>query len=160
LVFIVVALVLFIVITQILAIPLWWIFGQYHLSTIGLPTLVLQVSPNNPSQNENITVTVTNSSLPFPVENANVTVQQDGTKMTLHTNSNGQTFFEYLGDITIVNAQKSGFQDSNYVSIPQAPAPWVEGAVLSLGTSIVSGFVSGLAVVFASDKFKRQRKRH
>jgi hypothetical protein len=155
-VYIVVALVLFVVITQILAIPLWWIFGFVtRLSTVGLPTLVLKVSPDNPSPNENVIVTVTNSSSQLSVENANVTVQQSGTTMTLYTDSNGQVVFRYLGEITIVNAQKSGFQSSNYAAIPSAPHGWVNGVLSSIGASIVSGLV----VAFASDRLTKRRAK-
>jgi hypothetical protein len=156
-VFIVVALVLFVVITQILAIPLWWIFGFMHpLSTIGLPTLVIKVSPENPLGRvpQNITLTVTNSSSQLPVENANVTVQEDGTKMTLYTDSNGQAVFLYLGEITIVSAQKSGFQSSNYAAIPSAPSSWVDGVYLSALIGIVSSFVGS----FSSDILIQRRK--
>jgi len=157
LVFIALSFILFIVITQILAIPLWWIFGFIHpLSSIGLPTLVVKVSPENPLiPNENITVTVTNSSSQLPVEDAEVTVQKDGTEITLYTDSNGQAFFPYFGEVTVITAQKSGFASSNIVAIPTEPIGWVLGVLSSLGT----GIVSGLVVAFASEKLRKRKAR-
>ncbi len=91
-----------------------------------------------------ITVTVTNSSSQLPVEGAEVLVSKDGTYITtLYTDSEGEAFFDFFGEVTIVVAQKTGIDSSTPVAIPKAPAKWVRDIFISLGIAMVGGFVSG-----------------
>ena len=156
LIFLLVFFVVFIGITQILGIPLWWIFGFLKpLSIVPQPKLLVTVSPETPlSIGERITVTVTNSSSQLPVNEAEVLVKKDGMEITLHTDSEGQAFFEYFGEVTVIIAQKTGIESSTPIAIPKLPDAWVRGALISLGSAVVSGIVSG----YSANIF-RERKR-
>ena len=146
LIFLLVSFAVFIVITQILGVPLWWIFGFIiPLSTVQKPRLLVSVSPATPlTIGEMITVTVTNSSSQLPVEDAEVLVRKDGTYITTqYTDSEGQVFFEFFGEVTIVVAQKTGIDSSMLTAIPKAPALWVRATLISVGIGVVTGVVSG-----------------
>lgn len=160
-VFIAVSFILFIVITQILGVPLWWIFRLFPLSGTQLqPKLIVKVSPETPLIiGENITVTVTNSSSQLSVEDAEVTVQKDGMEVTLHTDSNGQAVFEYFGEVTVVTAQKVGFESSMPIAIPKEPEIWIREALVSLlGSGVLSGIASGF-ITYKLGKRKITRKK-
>ncbi len=145
LIFLLVSFVVFIGVTQILGVPLWWIFGfMTPLSIVQLPKLLVTVSPETPlSIGEMITVTVINSSSQLPVEDAQVIVTKNGMSITLYTDSQGQATFEFFGEITVVVAHKTGIDSSTPVAIPKAPAQWVRDILWSLGIGIVAGVVSG-----------------
>jgi len=145
LIFLLVSFAVFIVITQILRVPLWWLFGFIvPLSTAQIPKLLVEVSPETPfSIGQMMTVTVTNSSSKLPVEDAQVTATKDGTSVTLYTDSQGQVSFEFFGEITVVVAHKTGIDSSSPVAIPKAPAQWVRDTLLSLVIAVVGGFVGG-----------------
>jgi len=133
-----------IVATQVYGVPLWWIFGGFKLSTVQLPKLVAKVSPETPlSIGEKITVTVTNSSSQLPVEGAEVSVIKDGMNIALHTDSNGQTIFEYFGEVSVVSAHKNGIDPSDPIAIPKMPDKWVRDTFGSLAIGVISGVVSG-----------------
>ena len=161
-VFLLVSFVVFLGITQILGIPFWWTFGFiYSMSTVTAPRLLVTVSPETPlSIGEMITVTVTNSSSRLPVQDAEVSVMKNGMKITLFTDSQGQAFFEYFGEVTVVVARKTGIDSSRPVAIPKAPDIWVRNTFLSLGIAVVGGFVSGLSTyILQQRKGKTTKKR-
>lgn len=168
LVFLLVSFVVFVGITQIVRIPLWWIFGFFPMSIVTTPRLMVTVSPETPlSIGEMITVTVTNSSSQLPVEGAEVSVMKDGMELTLYTDSKGQAFFEYFGEVTVVMAQKTGIDSSRPVAIPKTPDIWVRNTFMSLGIAVVGGFVSGFSTYIlqqrrgktAEKKMTRKPKR-
>jgi len=161
LIFLLVFFVVFIGITQILGIPLWWIFGFLKpLSIIPQPKLLVTVSPETPlSVGERITVTVTNSSSQLPVNEAEVLLKKDGMEITLHTDSEGQAFFEYFGEVTVIIAQKTGIDSSTPIAIPKLPDAWVRGALISLGSAVVGGLVSGYGThIFRERKGKTTKQ--
>ncbi len=155
-VFILIFLVVSFVVTQILAIPLWWIlnFG-FRLSTIGQTTLLATVSPETPLNiNDRITVTVKNSSSQLPVEGAEVVATKDSQNVTVYTDFNGQAFFPYFGEVTVITVQKTGFDSSYPVAIPQMPDAWVRNLLISLG----SGIVGGLITVFGTFMLREKKE--
>lgn len=137
---------MFIVATQISEVPLWWIFSGLKLLSTSpqLPKLVAKVSPETPlSIGERVTVTVTNSSSQSPVEGAEVSVIKDGMNISLKTDSNGQAFFEYFGEVSVVSAHKNGIDPSDPIAIPKMPDKWVRDTFGSLAIGVISGIVSG-----------------
>lgn len=156
LVFVLVFFVIFIGITQILGVPLWWIFrGVRPLSIVQPPKLIVEVSPDTPLNiGEIITVGVTNSSSKLPVESAEVSLTKDGMSITLYTDSQGKAYFEYFGEVTVVTAQKTGINPSTPVSIPKLPVGWIRNTSLSLGIAVVGGVVSG----FTNHLLKQREK--
>jgi len=107
-----------------------------------------------------ITVTVTNSSSQLPVEGAEVSVLKDGMELTLFTDSQGQAFFEYFGEVTVVMAQKTGIDHSRPVTVPKTPDIWIRNAFLSLGIAVIGGFVSGVSTyILQQRKGKTTKKR-
>jgi len=160
-VFLSVSSIVFIGITQILGIPFWWIFGSiYSGSIVTTPRLLVTVSPETPlSIGETITVAVTNSSSRLPVQNAEVSVMKNGMKITLSTDSQGQVFFEYFGEVTVVTAQKTGIDPSRPIAIPKTPDIWIRNAFLSLGIAILGGFVSGFSTYILQQRKRKTPKK-
>lgn len=130
--------------TQILAIPLWWIFGFMHsLNVIGSATLQVTVTPETPLNiNDRITVTAKNSSSQSPVEGAEVVATKDSQNVTVFTDSNGQTSFPYFGGVTVITVQKTGFNPSYPIAIPRMPDSWVMNLLISLGSAVVGGLIT------------------
>lgn len=157
LIFFSVSFVMFIGVTQIFGVPLWWIFSSLPMSIVQKPRLLVSVSPETPlTIGEMITVTVTNSSSQLPVEDAEVSVMKDGTYITtLYTDSTGQAFFEYFGEVTVVIASKTGIDSSMLISIPKGPVAWVRNTLLSLGIAVVGGFISG----FTGYMFQKRKEK-
>jgi len=149
--------VVFLVVTQILAVPLWWIFGfMKSLSVVEMPKLLVKVSPETPLNiGEEITVTVTNSSSQLPVEDAEVSIMKDGTNITvIHTDSRGQAVCDYLGEVTIIVVQKTGFESSYPIPIPMMPDAWIRTLLISFG----SGIVGGLITVFGTYMLRERKE--
>lgn len=156
-VFIVVFFVVFLVVTQILAVPLWWVFGfMKSLSLVEMPKLLVKVSPETPLNiGEEITVTVTNSSSQLPVEDAEVSIMKDGTNITaIHTDSRGQAVCDYLGEVTIIVVQKTGFDSSYPIPIPKMPDAWVRSLLISVGSAIIGGLIT----VFGTHVLRERKK--
>ena len=165
-IFVLVFFVIFISVTQILAVPLWWIFGFMSLSTVELPKLLVKVSPEAPLNiGEKITVTVTNSSSQLPVEDAEVSIMKDGTNITvIHTDSRGQAVCDYLGEVTIIVVQKTGFDSSYPIPIPKIPDTWVRSLLISVGSAIVGGLITVFGTYMLRErkevgKITRKRKK-
>src|SRR4030043_90543 len=92
---IVVFFLVFIILTQVLGIPIWWVFRNI-VSLSGMSTISkfdVTVNPEVPTTiNENIVVTVLNMSSKIPVENATVSVYKDsGFISDYYTDSYGKT---------------------------------------------------------------------
>lgn len=160
-VFVLVFFVLFISVTQILAVPLWWIFGfTKSLSTGELPKLLVKVSPETPLNiGEKITVNVTNSLSQLPVEDAEVSIMKDGIHVSVYTDSRGQALFEYFGEVTVIVAQKTGIESSYPIAIPKTPDIWVRNAFVAIGGAIVGGLVSGFSTHMLRGTVIRKRKK-
>ena len=156
-VFIAVTFISFLGVTQVVGVPLWWIFSGFReMSSIAIPKLLIKVSPESPINiGERITVTVTNSSSKLPVENAEVDVTHDSMSFNYYTDFNGQTTFEYLGEVTVVQAQMNGIDPSQHVALPKVPDVWVRGIYEAVGGAVASGFFSAL---FTFLFMKRQPK--
>jgi hypothetical protein len=153
---------LFVSVTQILGVPLWWIVSFLKPFSVFPPPPKLQVavSPETPRNvGEMITVTVTNSSSRLPVEDVEVSVMKDGMNITLHTDTNGQAFFEYFGEVTVIVAQKAGIEPSTPVSIPKLPDAWVRNTVVSFASGIVGGFIGGVIPYLLQRKKTRVRRK-
>ena len=161
LVFLSISFIAFIGITQILGIPLWWIFGFLKpLSIVPTPKLLVTVSPETPlSIGETITVTVINSSSRLPVKDAEVSVKKDGMHITLNTDSEGKASFEYFGAVTVVVAKKTGIESSTPVAIPKIPDAWVINTIVSLGSAVVGGVVGAFALHMFQQRRKKTEKR-
>jgi len=167
LVFILVFFVVSLSVSQILAVPLWWIFSFMHpLNVLGPSTLLVKVSPETPLNiGEKITVTVTNSSSQLPVEDAEVSIMKDGTNITVvHTDSRGQAVCDYLGEVTIIVVQKTGFDSSYPIPIPKMPDAWVRSLLTSVGSAIVGGLVAVFGTYMLRErkevgKITRKRKK-
>lgn len=147
---------------SVLGVPLWWAFPIKSLSSVGLPTLVVQVSPQTPKNfNDQITVSVTNSSNQMPIEGAEVLVNIEGMSalQPLYTNSTGQATFPYVGKITIVQANIDGI-DSTQVAIPAEPASWVSAKLDAYGSAAVGGLVSAFAVWALPKRKSKPKKRN
>lgn len=158
LVFLLIFFIVFIGVTQILGVPLWWIFGFLKPFSIGPPPskLLVSISPETPlSIGEMMTVTVTNSSSQLPVEDAEVSVMKDGMQINLSTDSQGKASFEYFGAITVIVAKKTGIESSTPVAIPKIPDIWV----INVGVSFASAVVSGIVGAFAIHVFQQRRKK-
>jgi hypothetical protein len=158
-IFVLVFFVIFISVTQILAVPLWWIFGfMKSLSTVELPKLLVKVSPEAPLNiGEKITVTVTNSSSQLPVEDAEISITKDGIHATVYTDSRGQALFEYFGEVTVITAQKTGIESSYPIAIPKTPDIWVRNAFVAIGGAVVGGLVSGFSTHVLQQRKEKTR---
>lgn len=160
-VFMAIGFVAFLGITQVVGVPLWWTFRNLReMSVIGLPKLLIEVSPEAPmSIGDRITVTVTNSSSKLPVQHAEVDVSKDNMSFKFYTDSNGQTTFEYLGEVTVVQAQMDGIDPSSPVALPKVPDAWVRGTYISIiGGAIISGFFSALFTVMFQRTLSKKPK--
>ncbi len=155
--FIIVGFTAFLISTQILRIPLWWVFrGVVPLSAVQLESnFDVTISPETPAViGESIMVTVRNDSDSMPVENAKVAVKKNGDLVFEYlTNSSGHTQVEYVGEVTVIEVSKSGFNPT-IEAIPNAPAKWVRDR----NSSIISGLLSGLVGSIASYLFKKRNE--
>lgn len=156
-VIIIISFAVFLGVTQVIGVPLWWIFsGVVELSGVGPPRLLIEVSPESPMNiGDKITATVTNSSSKLPVENAEVDVIHDSMNFKYYTDSNGQVVFEYLGEVTVAQAQMNGIGSSQYVALPKVPDVWVRGIYGAIGGAVASGFFGALFMFLFQ---KRQSK--
>ena len=161
LIFLLIHSIVFISLTQILGVPLWWIIKFFPLMNIAPPPkLLVIVSPQSPmSIGKTITVTVTNSSSQLPVEDAEVSVMKDGMHIILYTDSQGQASFEYFGAITVVRAKKTGIEPSTPVAIPKMPDAWVMNILVSFGSAAVGGVIGAFAMHMLQQRRKRTEKR-
>lgn len=160
--FVLVFSLVFIVVTQLLGIPFWWLFAGVELSGIAPlnSKFDVTVNPESPFNiGDSVLVTVKNVTDQMPVENAQVSIKRDADLiMSYHTDNNGQTTVEYVGEVTIIEVSKDGF-DSQIQALPHAPDKWV----IDRYWSIISGIISGVAVFFITYRFqnkstKRKRK--
>lgn len=145
-VFLLVSIAMFFIVTQVFGVPLWWIIRNiFPLSSVQPSKLLVTITPQTPSRiGDTVTVTVVNSSSRLPVEGAKVSLMKDGRHIfDYYTDSKGQAFVEYLGEVTCVKVSMTGF-DSIIEAIPNAPSRWVRDTYGSLGIAVVGGFVSGL----------------
>ena len=159
------ALTIFIVLsyafTLILGVPLWWAFNIKKLEIASLPSLEIQVSPETPVNiGEKITVIVTNSSSGLPVENATVYIAKDSMRFEKYTDSTGKAVFEYLGEVTVVCADKDVINPSDYVATPKSPELWVRNYQAAMISAAFGGLVSGFATFMFQRNKSPQVKRH
>jgi hypothetical protein len=156
-----VSFLVFIVVTQILGIPFWWLFrGIFPSSIIPLNSKFdVSVKPEAPINiGDSLVVTVKNVTDQMPVENAQVSVKKDGDLIAnYYTDSKGQTTAEYVGEVTIIEVSKDGF-DSDIQAIPHAPDKWVRDQYWS----IISGIITGVVVSFITYRFQNKptKRKH
>jgi len=110
---VVVGFLVFIASTQILGLPLWWVFRNLvPLSGIPSPEseFDVTVNPEAPMNiGDGVMVTVRNASDKMPVENAKISVNKNGDHIhDYYTNSSGQTLIEYVGEVTVIKVSKTG----------------------------------------------------
>lgn len=158
-IFFLVFFILFIAIVSALGVPLWWITPK-QLAIAGPPSLIVQISPQTPKNfNDQITVTVTNSSDQLPVNGARVLVMTQGmSTITLCTNSTGQVIFPYTEKITVIQSSYSEI-NSNPIAVPEKPTAWVNSTYTAFGSAALGGFVSGFAT-WAFQRGKGKTKRN
>jgi hypothetical protein len=136
---------LLVLITQVLGVPLWYVFGIKKLQIADNPYLLMQVSPESPSNiGERITVTITNSSSGLPVVNVTVHITKDSMNFDKYTDFDGKVTFDYLGEVTVVSATKDGILSSDFSAIPKAPEGWVRNYQASIISAAFGSLLSGL----------------
>lgn len=158
--FFAISFIIFLAVSQVLGVPLWWIFGNVNeLSSVRTQwDFQVSVNPETPLViGDNIEVTVKNMTDRLPVDNAEVTVRKDGASLiSLQTDSKGQVSFEYPGEPTIITVEKEAFKNSMKV-IPKLPDAWVR----DLSVSGIIGPLIGAVITYrlAKRNEKATRKR-
>lgn len=144
--------------TQVLGIPLWWVFrGLVPLSIVELEfRFNISINPEAPRNiGESVLVTVLNASNQMPVEGAKVSLRKNGDHIhDYYTNATGQTLVEYVGEVTIIEVSKTGFK-TVIEAIPNAPAKWVRDQNISLGIGVISAIVGSITTYILQNKRKR-----
>ena len=127
--FLIIWFVLYIVSTQILGIPLWWISRRmvpFSLLPEPISRFNVTITPVAPTTiGEKVLVIVLNASDQAPVEGAMISLGKNGDHIhDYYTNANGQAEVEYVGEVTIIQVNKTDFK-TVLEAIPEAPAKWV-----------------------------------
>ena len=160
--FVLVFFLVFIVMTQILGIPFWWLFkGIFPLSGLALNSKFdVTVNPEAPVNiGDNVLVTVKNVTDQNPVENAQVSVKRDADVIkSYYTDNNGQATVEYVGEVTIIEISKDGF-DSDIQALPHAPDKWVRDRYWSILSGIISCIIADVTVFFILYRFHNKPTR-
>ena len=147
-------LLVFVLITQVLGVPLWWIIRNiYPLETVPIESRFnILISPEAPNYvGDSVIVTVLNASDQMPVEGAKVSTRKDGTFIfDYYTNIEGQTTIEYVGEVTIIEISKSDFKTA-IEAIPHAPAKWVRDQNIAMLVGAVGGVVGSLTTYMLSN---------
>lgn len=157
--------VVFIIMLQLLGVPLGWFFGNMiPLSAISIDrNMDVEITWGTPLiPGQDVEVLVIDSENRFPIQGAKVTISKDGSKITdLSTDESGFASFEYPGETTIVEVKKEGYRRVMKV-VPHVPLKWHIGIVGSIIISIVSSIIGGVIanrITRPSFKRKRQKRR-
>jgi len=152
-----VCLIIFILSTQILGVPLWWVFrGIVRLSIIRIEDeFKLTVSPESASVGDSVLVTVRNATDNSLVENAKISLYKNGDHIyDYYTDSRGQVEVEYVGEVTIIEVSKTGFK-TEMQAIPESPTSWMNRELWSF----ISAVISGSVVAVFTHILQRRRKK-
>jgi hypothetical protein len=157
---IVVFFLVFIILTQILGVPLWWVFRNIvPLSGVSISSKFdVTVNPDVPTTiGESITVTVRNMTSEIPVENATVSVYKDsGFINDYYTDNNGETSITYVGEVTVIKVNKEGF-DGTVEAIPQVPDKYVRDQNNAIIGGLVSGISSSILIVVLQQRLAKRK---
>jgi hypothetical protein len=156
-----VGLLVFVVATQILGVPLWWVFRNLvPLSGVSPDSkFKITVSPEVPAKiGDSVMIVVRNDSSNMPVANVKLSIKRDGNAIQdYYTDSNGQEEIEYLGEVTVITASKSGFKTVTE-AIPTIPDSWRRNENNSIISAVVGAsieFVLGRIFTFKKNTRKR-----
>lgn len=155
--FIVCFLLAFIISMQILGVPLWWVFRNLKpLSVVQLESrfeVLINKTPTNIG--DKVLVTVLNATSHMPVQGAKVSLRKDGVYIyDYYTNASGQVLVEYLGEVTIIEVNKTGFETA-LEAIPPNPPKWVRNSIISIVTGIISAVVGSVMMYTLQERRKR-----
>lgn len=154
--------VVFIIMLQLLGVPLGWFFGNMiPLSAISIDrNMDVEIAWDAPLiPGQNVEVLVIDSENRSPIQGAKVTISKDGSKITdLSTDENGLTCFEYPGETTIVEVKKEGYRPVMKV-VPHVPLKWYIGIVSSLIISIVGSIIGGVILKFITHSLSKRKHR-
>ncbi len=156
-VFLTLLILIFVITTQLLGVPFWWIFSGLKTLSIDPPPeseFSISFTPKTPETiGDEVLVTVCNSSDKIPVKNAKVLLQKDGAHIfDYYTDIDGQTIVEYVGDVSIIQVSKSNFT-TVLQAIPNAPEKWVNSSIISLLIAVVGAIVGSLTTYLLENKF-------
>lgn len=157
-VFIIVGFLVFVASTQVLGIPLWWVFRNLvPLSTVQPESRFdITINPEAPTNiGDSILITVLNASDQMPVEGAKVSLRKDGDHIhDYYTNVSGQVRVEYVGEVTVIEVSKTDFKTS-LEAIPHAPARWVRDQTTSMIIGVISAVAGSVTTYILQNKRKR-----
>jgi len=119
--FLLIFIVFFALFSQLLEVPLWWIFRGLPLLGTRAEPLNVTVAPGPYSVGDRILVTVRAAVGGYPVENASVAVYRNCELMySVLTNSTGQAVIRYPGETTVIIVSKEGYLTGTRV-LPRDP---------------------------------------
>lgn len=151
--------VVFIIMLQLLGVPLGWFFGNMiPLSAISIDrNMDVEITWGTPLILwQDVEVLVIDSENRFPIQGAKVTISKDGSKITdLSTDESGFASFEYPGETTIVEVKKEGYRRVMKV-VPHVPLEWHIDVVIAIIGGVVANFIT--RPLFALFKRKKKRK--
>jgi len=151
--------VVFIIMLQLLGVPLGWFFGNMiPLSAISIDrNMDVEITWGTPLILwQDVEVLVIDSENRFPIQGAKVTISKDGSKITdLSTDESGFASFEYPGETTIVEVKKEGYRRVMKV-VPHVPLEWHIYVVIAIIGGVVASFIT--SPLFALFKRKKKRK--
>jgi hypothetical protein len=157
-IFVIIGFLAFIASTQVLGVPLWWIFrNSVPFSVTPLESRFdVTINPEAPINiGDDVLVTVLNASDKMPVEEAKVSLQKDGEHIyDYYTNASGKVIVEYVGEVTIIEVSKTDFK-TVLEAIPHAPDKWVRDQYTSMGIGIISAVIGSLTTYVLQSKRKR-----
>jgi len=150
----------FVAFTQVLGIPLWWVFRNIALLSTVQPEsrFDMTINPEAPTNiGDSVLITVLNASDQMPVEGAKVSLKKDGDYIfDYYTNASGQVLVEYVGEITVIEVSKTDFK-TVLEAIPHAPAKWVRDQSTSMVIGIVSAVAGSVTTYILQNKRKRSQ---
>lgn len=156
-----VSLIVFMIIIQILGVPLWWLFrGLVPLSGVELNhSLGVEVSPAVPSNiGDNVVVIVRDTFNHSLVSGATVSVYKDsGFIRNYYTDDEGTIAITYVGEVTIISVEKDGYKGSMQ-AIPQVPDKYVREQNNAIIGALAGGFPSAILVFILQYKFMNPKK--
>ena len=155
--FFIVCFLAFIISTQILGVPLWWVLRKLALFSIFQPEsrfeIIINTTPTDIG--DEVLVTVLNATNHMPVQGAKVSLRKDGIYIhDYYTNASGQVLVEYLGEVTIIEVSKTGFK-TKVEAIPPNPPKWVRNLIISVVTGVVSAVVGSVTMYRLQERRKR-----
>lgn len=152
----------FIASTQVLGVPLWWIFRNFvPFSVTPLESRFdVTINPEAPINiGDDVLVTVLNASDKMPVEDAMISLQKDGNHIhDYYTNASGEALIEYVGEVTIIEVSKTDFK-TVLEAIPHAPDKWVRDQYTAMIIGVVSAVVGSVTTYLLQSNKNTKTKR-